>query len=432
MVRLSGPRALKIVRIPCPWLPEDPPSHSIRYGTFREPDGTVLDEVVVGLFREPRSYTREEVVEISFHGSPYVLSRALELILSAGARLAEPGEFTLRAFRNGALDLSQAEAVADLIAARTRQAQQAALRQLRGGMSHELRTMRQQLVDFAALVELELDFAEEDVEFARREELLAVLEAACLALLRMVESFRAGNALKHGFATAIVGPPNAGKSTLLNRLIGEQKAIVSPIPGTTRDVVEDLLVLGGFPFRLMDTAGLRDTTDPIEAEGVRRSHERLQQAQLVLLVVDAATTAPNAAQDYLQGLPADPEARKIALANKADQLSGEARAKWQAAGFLPISAETGDGMDPLIQELVAFAHDRTQYDTLVTSQRHAQALQEAYNSLQTVALNLRQGISGELLALDIRVALEALGTITGEITTDDILGSIFSRFCIGK
>lgn len=432
VIRLSGPLAIPIAQTACRWLGDNPEGNRIRYGTFREPGGAVLDEVVALVFRAPRSYTREEVVELSFHGSPYVLSRAVHLLVQAGARLAEPGEFTLRAFRHGAMDLSQAEAVADLIAAHTEQAQQVAIRQLRGGIGNQLQGLRQQLIDFAALVELELDFSEEDVEFAQRNQLQALIAEAKTVLRRLIESFAAGNALKHGFPTAIVGRPNAGKSTLLNRLVGEQRAIVSEIPGTTRDVVEDQLVLGGYPFRLMDTAGLRDTDDPVEAEGVRRSRARIAQAEFVLLLVDASDTQPAQAQTYVTELAIPGGTELICLANKTDQLTPEDVEAWAAIGFLPLSAETGTGVPVLTERLVGLAKQRTNYDTIVTSQRHVDALSQALASLEAVEINLNHGLSGDLLALDLRLALQALGAITGEITSDDILGAIFSRFCIGK
>ncbi len=432
LLRLSGPRAIALAGQVCRWLGPDPTHQQARYGTLREADGTLVDEVVVTPYRAPRSYTREEVVEISCHGSPYILGRVLELLVQAGARLAEPGEFTYRAFRNGALDLSQAEAVADLIAARSRAAQQVAIRQLRGGIAHSLADVREQLIQFAALVELELDFAEEDVEFAQRDQLSALLTQADSRLQTLIESFAAGNALKHGFATALVGPPNAGKSTLLNRLLGEERAIVSPIAGTTRDVIEDVVNLGGYPFRLMDTAGLRSSDDPIEAEGVRRSRARMAGAQFVLVLLDATATQPPQAEAYLAELGVPEGAHVLRLANKADALTPEALAAWQAAGFVPLSAQTGLGLEALKQALVSQAQTLTQYDTIVTSQRHVQALQAAQARLLAVGQSLAQGLGGELLALDLRHALEAMGQITGQVTSDDVLGAIFSKFCIGK
>lgn len=429
MVRISGPQAVAIVQKL--WRGkhlEQVPSHTLHYGKLLEPDGEVLDEVVLGIYRAPHSYTRQNVVEISCHGSPYILNRAIELLVAAGARPAQPGELTLRAFMAGAMDLSQAEAVADLIAARSAQSRQLAMRQLRGGYSTRLHQLRDRLVNFAALVELELDFSEEDVEFADRAALQQSLQQALAEVEKLAGSFAAGNALKNGIPVAIVGKPNAGKSTLLNRLLNENRAIVSPIPGTTRDVIEDTLHLGGFEFRLMDTAGIRHTTDIVEAEGVKRSLQKTEEATIVLLLFDIGTDAFADVQQYAQTLRLQPDATLVYVANKSDTASPVAPPK----EALHISALAGTGMEALTGRLVAIAKNLAGHDTVITNQRHAYALHKAADGLKAALAGLASGSSGELLAIDIRQALHYLGEITGEVTTNEILGTIFSKFCIGK
>ncbi len=429
VIRVSGPRALEVVQPLVPRLVlSDLSSHTLHLVKLRESSGELLDEAVLSLYLAPRSYTREDVIELSCHGSPYVLRRVLELLIAAGARAAQPGEFTLRAYLNGALDLSQAEAVADLVAARSQQSQRLALSQLRGGYATRLKEMRERLVGFTALVELELDFGEEDVEFARRDELRALVQTMATELDRLVTSFAAGNALKSGIPTVIAGRPNAGKSTLLNRLLGDARAIVSPIAGTTRDVIEDRLLLGGAEFRLMDTAGLREGTgDVIEAEGIARSRARVAEALVVLYVYDATLQSEAEAQAELDALELAPEARSFLLANKADQAFPQTNSI-----ALPISALTGAGVEALEQRLAALALELGDTDTLVTNARHVEALKASREALSGVIAALEAQRSTELLAEDLRHALHELGRITGEVTPDEVLGVIFSKFCIGK
>lgn len=429
VIRVSGPRTLEVVQPLVPRLAlSELTSHTLHLVRLREPSGELLDEAVLSLYRAPRSYTREDVIELSCHGSAYVLRRVLELLIAAGARAAQPGEFTLRAYLNGALDLSQAEAVADLVAARSQQSQRLALSQLRGGYAARLKEMRERLVGFTALVELELDFGEEDVEFARRDELRALVQTMATELDRLVTSFAAGNALKSGIPTVIAGRPNAGKSTLLNRLLGDARAIVSPIAGTTRDVIEDRLLLGGAEFRLMDTAGLREGTgDVIEAEGIARSRARVAEALVVLYVYDATMQSEVEAKTELDALELAPGARAFLLANKADQASGQT-----FASALPISALMGVGVEALEQRLAALALELGDTDTLVTNARHVEALKASREALGGVMTALEVQRSTELLAEDLRHALHELGRITGEVTPDEVLGVIFSKFCIGK
>ena len=429
VIRVSGPRTLEVVQPLVPRLAlSELTSHTLHLVRLREPSGELLDEAVLSLYRAPRSYTREDVIELSCHGSAYVLRRVLELLIAAGARAAQPGEFTLRAYLNGALDLSQAEAVADLVAARSQQSQRLALSQLRGGYAARLKEMRERLVGFTALVELELDFGEEDVEFARRDELRALVQTMATELDRLVTSFATGNALKSGIPTVIAGRPNAGKSTLLNRLLGDARAIVSPIAGTTRDVIEDRLLLGGAEFRLMDTAGLREGTgDVIEAEGIARSRARVAEALVVLYVYDATIQSEVEAKTELDALELALGAHAFLLANKADQASGQT-----FASALPISALTGVGVESLEQRLAALALELGDTDTLVTNARHVEALKASREALGSVMTALEAQRSTELLAEDLRHALHELGRITGEVTPDEVLGVIFSKFCIGK
>jgi tRNA modification GTPase len=434
LVRLSGPGAVQAL-LPY-WRGHDLQtvgSHSAHFGRLVDPStGHVLDEVVATLYRPPRSYTRELTVEVSCHGSPYILATLVRWLCAAGARPAEPGEFTLRAYLNGALDLAQAEAVGDLIASRSEAAQRLAMGQLRGGLSGRLRELRQQLVDFAALLELELDFSEEDVEFADRRQLLASIAHTRTELHRLLASFAGGNAVKAGIPTVIAGKPNAGKSTLLNRLLNENRAIVSDIPGTTRDVIEDELLLGGYEFRLVDTAGLRAATDAIEAEGIARSHARLQTASLVLYVFDAAAESVPAAEQAAQALAVPNAVRLILVANKTDLLSRPPM-PGETYPLVPVSAQQGVGLEALQQQLVACAQELAGgEETILTTQRHAVALADADAALQEVVAGLQAGSGQELVSLDLRRALQALGSVTGDVTPDEVLGSIFSRFCIGK
>ena len=420
------------------------PGYSMHFGKVCEPDGALLDEVLVSVFRAPHSYTGENAVEIACHGSGYIVSRILALLLQNGAKMATPGEFTQRAFLHGKMDLSQAEAVADLVAARTAAAHRIALKQLKGGFSDELAGMRAELLHIASLMELELDFSEEDVEFADRKQLQELVEKVLSHIEKLIESFSLGNAIKNGVPVAIVGSTNSGKSTLLNALLGENRAIVSDIAGTTRDTIEETLNLDGVLFRFIDTAGLRESDDVIERIGIDRAYEKLSEARLVLALLDLTATPAErtaSAEDIAAHISEDQQL--IFLLNKADAVpvatTAEARKALSPLLSDPkrplyiISAKEKVGLEDLRHALADTyrALDAGAETTLVTNLRHVEALQNAADPLRRVL----DGIGStptDLLAQDLREALHHLGTITGEITTDEILGNIFAKFCIGK
>lgn len=437
LVRLSGPAAIALTdTVFAGKRLRDQPSHTLHVGTIRD-GARILDEVVVSLFRGPHSYTREDVVEISTHGSDYIVQEVLALLLRHGARLAEAGEFTKRAFLHGAFDLAQAEAVADLIAADSALSHQVAMRQMRGGFSQELKELRGRLVQFAALLELELDFGEEDVEFADRTGLVQLLQEVQQLVRRLLRSFELGNVIKNGVTTVIAGRPNAGKSTLLNALLNEERAIVSEVAGTTRDLIEDEVSIEGIRFRFVDTAGLRDTTDVVEAMGVERTLKRVQQAALVVYLFDISTTNPAELEAEVEALQLPAGVGVLAVGNKLDVAPDPALDAFQdRPDTVLIAASRGDGLDELRQELLARVRldglDRTGSSTIVTNLRHAQSLEQANQHLDAVLTGLSAGAGTELLAADLRHALAALGQITGEISNDDLLTSIFTQFCIGK
>ncbi|WP_266369337.1 tRNA uridine-5-carboxymethylaminomethyl(34) synthesis GTPase MnmE [Tellurirhabdus rosea] len=412
-------------------------SHTLHFGTIRDQNDTLVDEVLISVFRTPSSFTKEDAVEISCHGSDYIIRQILRLLLKEGVRMAQPGEFTQRAFLNGQFDLVQAEAVADLIAADSEATHRAALTQLRGGFSKQLKALRQQLIDFAALIELELDFGEEDVEFAKRDQLRAVILDIQRVLRPLIDSFSVGNAIKNGIPTVIAGKPNAGKSTLLNALLNEEKAIVSDIPGTTRDVIEDELFIDGIRFRLIDTAGLRHTTDTIEAIGVERTQQKMRDASLIMYLFDAGRISSDdfrIAVDELRTY----EKPYVLVGNKMDLISEAQRQQWEAlAGerILWISAAKGERIDALrhaLAERVKTDRSVTTGSAVVTNLRHYEHLTGTEAALARVLTGLDSGVTPDWLAIDLRDALRHLGELTGEIVTDDILGSIFSKFCIGK
>lgn len=429
VIRVSGPEALpiadKLIRFRS-GSAAGSKGYTLKFGEIPG-----VDEVVAGIYRAPHSYTGEDSVEISCHASRYIAQKILSLLCEAGARPAEPGEFTRRAFLNGKMDLAQAEAVADLIASDTQAAHRVAVSQLKGGYSQELRSLRDSLVEIAALMELELDFSEEDVEFADRSKLRGLLQKASAHIAALADSFRAGNAIKNGVPVAIVGPVNAGKSTLLNALLGEERAIVSDIPGTTRDTVEETLTLGGILFRFIDTAGLRDTADTIEKKGIERSYASLEKAEVVVGVLDAlapqeeshkASEAIKAALSPAQSL--------ILVRNKVDALDSVL----PVDGLLDISAKTGQGLDALRFRLLETRGPLVSDNnaTLVTNLRHFEALRAAGESLARVQSGLDAGLSQDLLAEDLRSGICSLNSIFGEVTSSEILETIFSRFCIGK
>lgn len=433
LLRLSGPHALDIARCIAPSLPSLPGPRKAFFVPLVDDEGQV-DEALLTYFKAPRSFTGEDVVEVGVHGSPYIQQRLLEAMLKAGARTARAGEFTQRAFLNRKLDLSQAEAVADLIASRSAAQHRLALQQLRGGFGQRMEELREQLIDFAALIELELDFSEEDVQFAQRVELTALLERLIDLCGELIASFRYGNAIREGIPVAIVGAPNSGKSTLLNTLLQEDRAIVSDIPGTTRDTVEETLTISGILFRIIDTAGIRRTEDAVERLGIDRSYRKAAEASIVLLLGDGSmisegalrTEAAMLAQRIGQG---DAAPTVIPVLNKCDVPGGKVPQR-----MLAISAKKGTGLDALRQMLVDHVQGMLHgpADLVVTNARHVEALSKAKAALEDARKALEQGLSGELLAIDLRRAQHHLGEITGRITTDDLLGSIFGRFCIGK
>ena len=413
------------------------PTHTAHFGTLRAMDNTIIDEVLVTIFRAPKSFTKEDVVEISCHGSEFIIQQILRRLTGAGVRLAKPGEFTQRAFLNGQFDLVQAEAVADLIASDSDASHRAALSQLRGGFSKQLLTLRQQLIDFVALVELELDFGEEDVEFAHRDQLRQLMLDIRQVLQPLIDSFSTGNAIKNGVATVIVGKPNAGKSTLLNALLNDERAIVSDIPGTTRDVIEDELFIDGIRFRLIDTAGLRQATDTIEAIGIERTQQKMRDAALVVYLFDGLNISPEELRDAVQEVR---ESGKpyLLVGNKLDAIDDARRQALEAAIHEPIRWISA-AKQTALNELTAALSARVRTDSavqagssVVTNARHYDHLTATDTAIARALTGLDTGVTPDWLAMDLRVALQHLGELTGTIVTDDILDSIFSKFCIGK
>ena len=432
VIRVSGSETFPIVnKIFKGKNLEKQPSHTIHFGTIRDGE-LIVDEVLVSLFKAPSSYTREDTIEISCHGSDFIIQKILKLILREGARLANAGEFTQRAFLNGQLDLAQAEAVADLIASDSEASHQTAINQIRGGFSKQIAQLREQLINFASLIELELDFGEEDVEFADRDDLRQLIYRIQTVLVPLIESFAMGNVIKNGVPTVIVGKPNAGKSTLLNRLLNEEKAIVSDIAGTTRDVIEDELFIEGIRFRLIDTAGLRKATDTIEAIGVERTMQQMEKASLILYLFDANEIQLSVISKQLSEF----NAPYVLVGNKVDKLSIELKKEFDLAypEIIWISASENQNIDTLKDILVKKVKTKEIKlgDTVVTNLRHFQHLSQTNEALNSVLEGLGQSITGDFLAQDIRFALHHLGEITGVITTDDLLANIFSKFCIGK
>ena len=420
----------------------DQKGFTIVFGDIRSEE-EIIDEVLVSVFRAPHSYTGENSVEISCHASPYILQKILELLIINGAISAKPGEFTQRAFLNGRIDLSQAEAVADIIASTTRSAHKVAMNQMRGGFSAEIGRLRSELLNFASLIELELDFGEEDVEFADRKELKAIIIRVKELADRLADSFMLGNAVKNGIPVAIVGKPNSGKSTLLNALLMEEKAIVSEIPGTTRDSIEDTIVIDGIEYRFIDTAGLHETKDVIETLGIKKTHEKISQASVILLIDEISDSAEsiNKRAKAIREMIRDSEKRLFILINKTDQASPELQPEIaekinleEKDTLLFISAKEKSGLEDLrlkLSEVVA--KEKLSSDSvIITNIRHYEALLRVSESLQRVISGLDNQIPEDLIAIDIRQAIHYLGEITGEITSDEILGNIFRNFCIGK
>lgn len=438
VIRLTGPDAIeccdRLFRAKSGQRLSDAKSHTIHLGhLYRE--SQLLDEVLVSVFRNPRSYTGEDVVEISCHGSRYIQDNILKTFIHEGIRPAKAGEFTLRAFINGKMDLSQAEAVSDVISAENEASHQVAMRQMRGGISNEIKELRQQLLDFASLIELELDFAEEDVAFADRKAFEALIEKIQHLLKGLIDSFSLGNVIKKGVPVAIVGAPNAGKSTLLNALLQEDKAIISSIAGTTRDTIEDEITIDGIGFRFIDTAGIRDTQDEIERIGIQKAFEKIKQAAIVLYLIDRQAWEENKTShiDKLNELKQEfADKPLLVLFNKMD-LDAEPIHELNDFPSLNLSAKNKTGIDDLKQILVNFLEQSNYQDeSIITNSRHYAALRSSYTELQKVQEGLAANLSSDLLAIDLRQALFHLGEITGEVTNDELLGNIFANFCIGK
>jgi tRNA modification GTPase len=432
VIRLSGPDAISIIN--SIFKGKDltkQASHTLHFGLIMDQDA-ILDEVVVGLFLAPKSYTKENVVEISCHGSSYIIQRIINLLIEQGARAAKPGEFTLQAFINGAFDLSKAEAVADLIASNSKASHDIAMQQMRGGFANELQGLREKLIHFASMIELELDFAEEDVEFANREELKSLVLQINKVIARLITSFELGNVIKNGIPIVIAGKPNVGKSTLLNALLNEERAIVSDIAGTTRDTIEDEINIEGVIFRFIDTAGIRETADLIEAKGVERTLEKMKQAKLIIYMADALQDLDDIA-GQIAGLEKQ-DIPYLLLVNKSDLLSDAQKEQLKTLPVHFISARSNIGVEELKDSLLETVNIKNlnTNETILTNIRHVEALKNTESSLNRVLENVDNPITSDFLAMDIKQALHYLGEIVGEVTTDDLLDNIFSKFCIGK
>ncbi|WP_298262398.1 tRNA uridine-5-carboxymethylaminomethyl(34) synthesis GTPase MnmE [uncultured Lutibacter sp.] len=448
VLRLSGKNAIEIVNnhFKSKFGKKDltqVKTHTIHLGNIVNKN-RIIDEVLVSVFKNPNSYTGENVVEINCHGSVYIQQEILQLFIKNGVRNANPGEFTLRAFLNGKMDLSQAEAVADLISSNSAASHQVALQQMRGGFSTEIENLRQQLLNFASLIELELDFSEEDVEFADRTEFKNLIDKISAVLKRLIDSFALGNVLKNGIPVAIVGEPNVGKSTLLNALLNEEKAIVSHIEGTTRDAIEDEITIDGVAYRFIDTAGIRNTEDFVENIGIQKTFEKIEQAQLVIYLFDLEkvkhkkTLINNSFSEVNKLKEKHPNKHILIIANKADTinntLKNEVKKVFKNNDILFLSAKEKTGIYELTSTLTQLANKGalSNNETIVSNSRHFEALTNAYSSIKEVQKGIESNISTDLFAIDIRQALFHLGEITGEVTTDDLLGNIFANFCIGK
>ncbi len=443
VIRLSGEDVIDIVS---PFFKsirgkvlKDQKTHSIHLGHIVD-NHQIIDEVLVSIFKNPHSYTGENVIEISCHGSSFIQQEIIQLFLKNGCRMADNGEFTMRAFLNGKMDLSQAEAVADVIASNSAASHQMAIQQMRGGITNELKELRGQLLDFAALIELELDFSGEDVEFADRTKFKELVATISSVLKRLIDSFAFGNAMKNGIPVAIIGEPNVGKSTLLNALLNEEKAIVSDIAGTTRDAIEDELIIDGVAFRFIDTAGIRETDDVVESIGIKKAYEKAENAQLIIFLANSEkfkiqSSTFKAEIDTIK--KRFPNKRLLVIANKVDLISSEESSilKNEIENLIPLSAKNKIGIDLLLNELTSLVNKGalSNNETIVTNSRHFEALNNALESILSVKKGIELEISSDLFAIDVRECLRHLGNITGEYDVDkDILGHIFSNFCIGK
>jgi tRNA modification GTPase len=439
MIRLSGPEAISISQKIFSRDLSKVESHKAVFGKI-EADGEIVDEVVLVVYRNPHSFTGEDSIEITCHASPFIQQEILRLLSDNGAILAREGEFSMRAYLNGKMDLSQAEAIADIIASESAAAHRMAMHQMRGGYSEKINSLREELINFASLIELELDFAEEDVEFADRSQLNELLARVLHMIQDLAGSFRIGNVIKNGVPVAIVGEPNVGKSTLLNALLNEDRAIVSDIAGTTRDTIEDNLIIEGIQFRFIDTAGIRETTDQIESMGIERTLSKVKDASIILCMVNIAKENKEEIETEIANISKRMVAgqKLIVIANKIDQASRSDLEKVSAIRdrfqVVELSAREGQGMDELRKDLLAYVKEdpAASQQIIVSNARHYQALKRAEESLLAVKEGLENGISSDLVAMDIRQGIYHLGEITGQISTDDLLGNIFSKFCIGK
>ncbi|WP_293890846.1 tRNA uridine-5-carboxymethylaminomethyl(34) synthesis GTPase MnmE [Flavobacterium sp.] len=454
VIRLSGKEALTIAEqvfqsVSGKSLSKQK-THTIHLGHIVD-EGKVFDQVLVSIFKNPHSYTGEDVIEISCHGSTYIQQQIIQLLLRKGCRMAQAGEFTLRAFLNGKLDLSQAEAVADLISSDNEASHQIAMQQMRGGFSNEIAKLREELLNFASLIELELDFAEEDVEFADRTQFNELLTRIEFVLKRLIDSFAVGNVIKNGIPVAIVGEPNVGKSTLLNALLNEERAIVSEIAGTTRDTIEDELVIDGIGFRFIDTAGIRETKDVVESIGIKKTFEKIEQAQVVIFLVDSYRLSVVGLEQLkieIEKIKNQfPQKPLIIVLNKIDTLSKDElnsiikQLKTENREQTPdnrqlitISAKNKEGIEDLKNQLMSFVNTGAlrNNETIVTNTRHYDSLLKALEEIQKVTFGLQSNLPSDLMAIDIKQALYYFGEITGEVTNDELLGNIFANFCIGK
>ncbi|MCS6821355.1 MAG: tRNA uridine-5-carboxymethylaminomethyl(34) synthesis GTPase MnmE [Microscillaceae bacterium] len=435
VIRISGKDAIQICQsIFSKKNLTEQPSHTCHFGTIRNEKNEVIDEVIVTIFKEPTSFTKENLVEISCHGSNYIISQIIQLLLAKGCRYALAGEFTQRAYLNGQFDLAQAEAIADLIQADSEVAHRLAIQQMRGGYSQKIKALRERLIHFAALMELELDFSEEDVEFANRQELKQQLTDIEQFVKNLLQSYRLGNVLKNGVPVAIIGKPNAGKSTLLNALLQEEKAIVSEIEGTTRDAIEDERIIQGICFRFIDTAGLRTTTDVIERIGIERTQQKIRQAAILLYIFDIQKVSPEELAQLLPEIQSY-QVPYLLVANKIDTVEpGHLQQYQRFENVIFISAQAQINLEQLEQRLLQIVQaDKLSPDQIVvTNLRHYESLQKTLIALQQVAQGMQVGLSTEMLAADMREAIFHLGTIIGEVSHEDLLDFIFSKFCIGK
>jgi tRNA modification GTPase len=436
VIRVSGPQALELTSRIFSKNLIDKASHTAHFGEIRNAQGMPIDEVLVNVFHQGKSFTGEATAEIACHGSVYIQQQIIQLLLENGCRMADPGEFTMRAYMNGKMDLAQAEAIADLIASRSAMAHKLAMTQMRGGFSRELEQLREQLIQFVALMELELDFSEEDVEFADRTQLKQLVTRIVAVVGRLRDSFATGNAIKNGIPVAIVGAPNVGKSTLLNALLREDRAIVSEIAGTTRDVIEDEMVIDGITYRFIDTAGLRETEDVVESMGIERSYKKAREASIVLYMLDERNQTAAQTLEELQVFQRTyltPSQSLIVVVNKSDklQLSFDFLADYSP---LFISAREQENLEELLARLKESVNlsGVGEEDVIVSNARHFEALHHAFQDLEKVLVGLETGITSDFVSMDIRSAIRNLGSITGEIDNEEVLGAIFSKFCIGK